>query len=603
MRCPRCDRSIPTADRFCGRCGLARSNDSRPIDPLIGITVADRYRIERRIGVGGMGTVYLGTHTRLGQKVAIKVLHQRYAGDEHLTRRFEKEALMYGEVAHPNLVGLHEYGRTDDGTFFMVLEYCPGTALATLLRDRERLRPTLCADIVVQIAQGLGAAHTAGVVHRDLKPENVILMETRPGRYHARLLDFGIAKRLDDDGPRLTQAGMVYGTPEYMAPEQARGKEVDGRSDIYALGVLFYELLTGGPPFAGSDKLRIMNQQAHDAPERPSERITEGTIPPAIEDIVMRCLSKDPDDRYASTARLIEAVEGALETTVRVTPVPLPATTGDTERAVQFSDEELLTSGGFSDRLPGPPSTVRDAIIEVDLPTRTPPPPINALGIGAVLFCGLIATTAWVVGGDQEAKKTARSAAQTTITAPTATATPATRFAAVSRSAASDAASVTRGSATVPPSAAEKKVTDDATRAAAAGAEARRIAKARAKAEAESRAKAERDQRRARERLAARQKTALTKARKSLRKGQLKRAARTAKKVLSASPKHRDARKLSAQVTALSRAIANGRFAFETADCVGTLRALEPVLRAAPGARQVHDMVNSCKNALPPRHL
>jgi len=586
---------------------------------LIGITVADRYRIERRIGVGGMGTVYLGTHTRLGQKVAIKVLHQRYAGDEHLTRRFEKEALMYGQVAHPNLVGLHEYGRTDDGTFFMVLEYCPGTPLATLLRDRERLRPTLCADIVVQIAQGLGAAHAAGVIHRDLKPENVILMETRPGRYHARLLDFGIAKRLDDDGPRLTQAGMVYGTPEYMAPEQARGKEVDGRSDIYALGVLFYELLTGGPPFAGSDKLRIMNQQAHDDPEHPSERITEGTIPPAIEDIVMRCLSKEPDGRYASTGKLIEAIEGALETTVRVTPVPLPATTGDTERADPLSEsienvslfsegtdsaslfgEELLVSGSYSDRRPTSPPTVRDAVIDVDLPTRTPPPPINALGIGAVLFCALIATTAWVVSGEEAPRETTRSTNQTAVTASSATPVPANRFAAVSRKA--DVVETASAATTAEQKSATKTVAETTAQATIAREEARKAAEAKArKAQAEARAKAE--QKRAKVRLAARHKKALNKARQSLRKGHLKTAGRTAKKVLSSSPKHRDARRLSKQVAALNQAIATGRSAFETADCVGTLKALEPVLRAAPGARQVNDMVSRCKNALPPRHL
>lgn len=592
MRCPRCDRSIPKADRFCGRCGLARSNDSQPIDPLIGITVADRYRIERRIGVGGMGTVYLGTHTRLGQKVAIKVLHQRYAGDEHLTRRFEKEALMYGQVAHPNLVGLHEYGTTDDGTFFMVLEYCPGTALATLLRDEGVLRPAICADIVVQIAQGLGAAHAAGVVHRDLKPENVILMETRPGRYHARLLDFGIAKRLDDDGPRLTQAGMVYGTPEYMAPEQARGKEVDGRSDIYALGVLFYELLTGSPPFAGSDKLRIMNQQAHDEPDLPSTRLSEGAIPPAIEDIVMRCLSKDPEDRFASTARLIEAIEGALETTVRVTPVPLPAATSDTERAVLFS-QELLTSGALSDLRPTPPSTIRDAVLEVEVPTRTPPPPINALGIGAVLFCALIATTAWVVSDKPDETETSPITAQENIAATASPAAPAARFAAVNRQDAPKPAS-----ARTPKTATQTPKVD--TRADdAAAAEARRLAEAKAKADALAIAR----EKRARKQLAANQKRALKKARKSLRKGQLKQAQRTAKKVLSATPKHRDAQKLSNQVAALNRAIATGRSAFKTADCVGTLKALEPVLRAAPGAQQVHDMVNRCKNALPPRHL
>ena len=177
---------------------------------------------------------------------------------------------MHGQVTHPNLVGLHDFGRTEDGTFYMVLEYCPGVSLARLIREQGRLNPMLAGDIILQIAQGLGEAHKKGIIHRDLKPENIILMETRPGRYHARLLDFGIAKRIDDDEPRLTQAGMVFGTPEYMAPEQARGKTVDARSDIYALGTMLYELLTGEPPFTGSDKLRIMQQQANEVPKSPT---------------------------------------------------------------------------------------------------------------------------------------------------------------------------------------------------------------------------------------------------------------------------------------------------------------------------------------------
>ncbi len=308
MQCPRCDRKLSKEDRFCSRCGLARSTDGKPVDPLIGLTVSDRYRIEERIGVGGMGTVYRAQHIRFGQDVAIKVLHERYTGDRKLARRFEKEALTYGQVSHPNLVGLHDFGRTPDGMFFMALEYCPGKPLSTLLRERGHFSWRLATDIVMQVAQGLGAAHDCGVVHRDLKPENIILTEIRPNRYHVRLLDFGIAKREDEDGPRLTQAGMVFGTPEYMSPEQARGKTVDKRSDLYALGTLFYELIVGHPPFHGADKLRVMQQQANEPPKPPSD-YDVGDLSPAIEKIIMECLEKEPAARIATAHDFLQRIE------------------------------------------------------------------------------------------------------------------------------------------------------------------------------------------------------------------------------------------------------------------------------------------------------
>ena len=308
MQCPRCDRKLSEDDRFCSRCGLARSLDGVPIDPLIGLTVSDRYRIEERIGVGGMGTVYRAQHVRFGQDVAIKVLHERYTGDEKLARRFEKEALTYGQVSHPNLVGLHDLGTTPDGMFFMALDYCPGQPLSTLLRQRRKFAWRAATDIVMQVAQGLGAAHDCGVVHRDLKPENIILTEVRPNRYHVRLLDFGIAKREDEDGPRLTQAGMVFGTPEYMSPEQARGKTVDKRSDIYALGTLFYELIVGNPPFHGGDKLRVMQQQANEPPIPPSDHDV-GDLSPEIEGLILKCLAKEPGERIQNTQVFLDQVE------------------------------------------------------------------------------------------------------------------------------------------------------------------------------------------------------------------------------------------------------------------------------------------------------
>ena len=308
MQCPRCDRKLAVEDRFCSRCGLSRSLDGEPVDPLIGLTVSDRYRIEERIGVGGMGTVYRAQHVRFGQDVAIKVLHERYNGDEKLARRFEKEALTYGQVSHPNLVGLHDFGTTPDGMFYMALDYCPGKPLSSLLRERKQFSWRLATDVVMQVAQGLGAAHDCGVVHRDLKPENIIMTEIRPNRYHVRLLDFGIAKREDEDGPRLTQAGMVFGTPEYMSPEQARGKTVDKRSDIYALGTLFYELIVGNPPFHGGDKLRVMQQQANEPPVPPSQ-YDVGDLCIDVESLILRCLEKDPKARIQNTQDFLETLE------------------------------------------------------------------------------------------------------------------------------------------------------------------------------------------------------------------------------------------------------------------------------------------------------
>ena len=315
MLCPRCDRKLSVDDRFCSRCGLARSTDGEPVDPLIGLTIADRYRIEERIGVGGMGTVYRAKHVRFGQDVAIKVLHERHTQDPKLAHRFEQEALTYGKVSHPNLVGLHDFGQTQDGTFYMALEYCPGTPLSNLLRTQRNLSVKLACDVVLQVAQALGAAHDRGIVHRDLKPENVILTQIRPGKYHVHLLDFGIAKLEDDDGPRLTQAGMVFGTPEYMSPEQARGRSVDNRSDIYALGTLFYELLVGRPPFHGADKLRVMQQQANELPEPPSRLIDE-ELPQALEAVIMECLEKEPTERIQEISHFLERVEFATPATM-----------------------------------------------------------------------------------------------------------------------------------------------------------------------------------------------------------------------------------------------------------------------------------------------
>ncbi len=655
MRCARCDRRLSEGDRFCGRCGLARSTDGKPVDPLIGITVAGRYRIERRIGVGGMGTVYLGTHVRIGQQVAVKVLHERYADDDQLTKRFEKEALTYGQVTHPNLVGLHDYGRTDDGTFFMVLEYCPGISLAQLVRRQGRLDAALAADILIQIAQGLGAAHAMGIVHRDLKPENVILTRIRPGRYHARLLDFGIAKRLDDDGPRLTAAGMVFGTPEYMAPEQARGKAVDARSDVYALGCVAYELLTGNPPFTGNDKLRIMHQQAGDPPPAIAVDPTAGPpVPTALRDVTMRCLEKKPGDRYADTEAFIMALERALGRATA--PAPDPTTERPmTDLGIGPTPPEASPAASTSRELGTLPQAspagaefggfgsgeIESLPTDLGVRPSRPGPPARMLGAAAGVFVGVVAFSAWLFSAGEPAPTLAPTAERASVVK---TAAPE-----VNEAAEAQAAEPQRlaAEATAAEREAEKRAADKAAVAQAKAAEEKRIAAEKAaaakaaaekreaekrlaaekaaaakaaaeKLEAEKRLAAEKAAKAAEEKRIAEEKAAEAKriaaekaakaareaaiadARKALRMGQLDDVEKLLAGIEADAP---EAKQLTATLGTIRGALDQGRTAFEDADCVGTLQALEPVLDVAPGTRGVSHMVNSCRNSLPPRQL
>lgn len=592
MRCPRCDRQLVPDDRFCSRCGLARCTDGKPVDPLLGITVANRYRIDERIGVGGMGTVYRGTHIRLGQSVAIKVLHERYADDQKLTRRFEKEALTYGQVTHPNLVGLHDFGRTEDGTFFMVLEYCPGVSLSRLIREQGRLNPMLAGDIILQIAQGLGAAHKEGIVHRDLKPENIILMETRPGRYHARLLDFGIAKRIDDDEPRLTQAGMVFGTPEYMAPEQARGKTVDARSDIYALGTMLYELLTGDPPFTGTDKLRIMQQQANEVPKTPTVFMPGIHVPPELERLVMRCIEKQPAKRYQSTADLIGVLDEVLNSS-RVTPEPLPIT----RSSAALEEHEHTRGDDPTTRLE--PLVLRGSGMEQSTGTdgmpvdsqmlRTEPPSIGSVALVVGLFCLLVAlpTYHWLSGPDDE------SEVGMELPAPEPD-RPEKTGVVIKPETVQQPGDMPRPDAPVPPVATAKTGPESMSEAARARAHARAAADAKQKAERQR-------QKRLKAQRLARERKAIAQARKRLSQGDFASAVRECRTVLSHSPRHpvaknlNDKAKLGLKLTKQTQSdVAQGR-------CQTALGRLAKLKKLAPKASRIDEQIAFCRNGMPPR--
>ena len=280
--------------------------------------VNKRYRILSRIGSGGMADVYLAEDLLLGRQLAVKVLHHHFAEDQEFVERFRREASSAAALSHPNIVGIFDRGEWD-GTYYIAMEYVPGQSLKTLVREHGPLQPLAAIDITTQILRAARFAHARGVIHRDLKPHNVILDEE--GR--ARVTDFGIARAGASD---MTLTGSIMGTAQYLSPEQAQGHTVSARSDLYAIGVILYELLTGTIPFDGDSAVAIAFKQVSAQPQAPSA-VNPG-VPAPLDEIVLRALAKDPDARYASADEFIAALQGAREqlpaaaTTVLATASP-----------------------------------------------------------------------------------------------------------------------------------------------------------------------------------------------------------------------------------------------------------------------------------------
>ncbi|MFZ4517451.1 MAG: Stk1 family PASTA domain-containing Ser/Thr kinase [Microthrixaceae bacterium] len=259
--------------------------------------LGDRYEIHRRLARGGMAQVYLARDRSLDRPVAVKELVPEFATDPSFVERFRREAQAAANLSHPNIVGVYDWG-TQDGTYFIVMEYVDGPSLSQVIRRDGPLHPRRAAEIAGEVAAALGSAHSRGVVHRDIKPGNVLL--TSNGQ--AKVTDFGIARALSSADEDLTQAGSVMGTATYFSPEQAQGLPVDPRTDLYSLGVVLYEMVTGRPPFTGETPLAIAYKHVQDQPAPPSTVIPD--LPVALEAVIMKLLAKRPDDRYASAEEL-----------------------------------------------------------------------------------------------------------------------------------------------------------------------------------------------------------------------------------------------------------------------------------------------------------
>ena len=297
--CPTCQAEYTDQLRFCQNDGATlRTTDATEI---VGSVVADTYHITKKIGAGGMGTVYLGRHVKMGRLSAIKIINAANAEDAETIARFNREAANAARINHHNVCSIYDFGETAGGLIYLAMEYVDGESLSDLAERESPLPLPVAADLVRQTAEALQAAHDLGIVHRDLKPDNIMITKAPDGALIAKVVDFGIAKAMGtDSGQQVTKTGLVIGTPEYMSPEQLSGDTLDGRTDTYSLGLVAFRLLAGSLPFRGESSQEVMFKRLTDDPLSLAEALPETEFPEALQRALNRALARIPADRYSS---------------------------------------------------------------------------------------------------------------------------------------------------------------------------------------------------------------------------------------------------------------------------------------------------------------
>ncbi|HEY6725262.1 MAG TPA: serine/threonine-protein kinase [Polyangiaceae bacterium] len=322
MKCEACEHENMDGARFCAGCGALLPTEHTGEDPMVGQLIGGRYRVTGVLGEGGMGIVYIGEQ-QMGstvRKVAIKTLHQHLSKDASVLARFHRECGTVAQLEHPNTIKFYDFGATEDGTLYIAMEFVEGKPLADIIQATGALAPDRVIHIMRQVAGALDEAHEQKIIHRDLKPENIILGKRAGESDFVKVLDFGIAARTESADrakeQKLTQQGMVLGTPPYMSPEQFTGKALDKRSDIYSLGVMAYEMLTGQLPFEADTPWQWATEHMTAQP-RPFEAVaTGGSIPSAMRTAIMKALAKDPEQRQATARQFFEELTEGGRVTV-----------------------------------------------------------------------------------------------------------------------------------------------------------------------------------------------------------------------------------------------------------------------------------------------
>ncbi len=344
MKCYKCNADNPDTQRFCGECGTQIISEEEipvtmtaetPTEELTrGSVIADRYEIIEELGKGGMGKVFRVEDKKIKEEVALKLIKPEIAADKKTIERFSNELKFARKIAHRNVCKMYDLGE-EEGTYYITMEYVPGEDLKSFIRRSRQLNVGTAISLAKQVSEGLSEAHRLGVVHRDLKPQNVMI--DKEG--NARIMDFGVARSVEGKG--ITGAGVMIGTPEYMSPEQVEGKEADQRSDIYSLGIMLYEMLTGRVPFEGDTAFAIGVKQKSESPQDPRELNSQ--ISDDLSKVILRCLEKEKEKRYQSAGEIrseLSRIEQGIPTTERVIPKKEPITSK--EITVTFRVKKLL---------------------------------------------------------------------------------------------------------------------------------------------------------------------------------------------------------------------------------------------------------------------
>ncbi|MFO0614013.1 MAG: protein kinase [Polyangiaceae bacterium] len=322
--CPQCEHPCEETHKFCPVCGFPISEVvHKTDDPLINTTLPGGYVILELVGVGGMGRVYRAEQKALGRTVAVKIVHPHLLGDESASARFITEARAASRLNHPNSVGVIDFGKSSGGQLYLVMEFLRGRDLARVTYEDGYLSFQRIIDVMCQVLAALDEAHHLGIIHRDLKPENIVLEPMRSGGDFVKVVDFGLAKmRAEAQSTGITSPGLVCGTPDYMAPEQGRGDPIDARSDLYACGVILFQLLTGRLPFEAESPTQVVLMHLSAPPPNPRVVAPERDIPEIMVELTLKALAKNAKDRYQSAEEFISALKAGLVLLDRVSATP-----------------------------------------------------------------------------------------------------------------------------------------------------------------------------------------------------------------------------------------------------------------------------------------
>ena len=346
---------------------------------LLGQVISGRYRLTERLGEGGMGEVYAAEHVHITKRVAVKVLHPEVGANPEALARFRQEAQSASSIGHPNIVSIDDFGQMEDGRFYLCMEYLVGQSMAELMQAEGGLAPGRALALIAQVCDGLAAAHAKGIIHRDMKPENVFVTQGSDGSDCVKVLDFGIAKVSQEDGQsNLTKTGSVFGTPHYMSPEQALGKKVDARADIYSLGVILFEVFTGQLPFKAESFMGILSQHITEKPPLPSQVAAGGKgIPEPVEGLILRAMAKDPSERFASVLLLKQAMLQVFE---QLYSGAAGATVWGMPRSAAAAEGNAPGASGPSGTLAATPLAATPPTASAGRSVGSPPPPTVAAG-------------------------------------------------------------------------------------------------------------------------------------------------------------------------------------------------------------------------------